>query len=473
MWMPRKILAVAVLTALPALPAAAHSSTEIEELKAQMKEMAARLEALEKENKSLNKALDSEYLRDSDPEIASRVKVLETQTASLREKKGILDALSGVAVHGNLTTVAQSANSTHTQSERAARDLNWRGDVTIETPAGEAGNTTGKLFTHLRFGQGGGVTPKLKSTYTNNLNSTAFLLGGNSDASDSTALVAEAYYQLDFALPEPGQEPQEARKRFQLTLGKMDPFVFFDQNSIADDESTRFLNNVFVHNAQLDSGGDMGVDSYGFSPGMRLAYRDESEGTQYWQLSAAMLGSGNGATYDTSFNQPFLIMQAERGLKLFQGLDGTYRLYGWRNGRGTDFDGTTAAHTGWGVSIDQRIPGGVTLFGRYGHQMGGRVKFNQSVSAGAEVSGNAWDRGGDAIGLAAGMLFTSSAWSDASQERDGYKASGAEKVFETYYRYELNKSFFLSPDLQYIVNPAGNPDAKDAFAVGLRAKVSF
>ncbi|WP_051082617.1 carbohydrate porin [Uliginosibacterium gangwonense] len=472
MQIAQKVMAAAILAALPVLPAWAQGS-DIEELKAQMKAMSARLEALENENKALNKALGSEYLRDSDPEIASRVKVLETQTTELREKKGILEALSGVAVHGSLTTVGQSAQAAGMQSGHKGSELNWRGDVTIEAPAGVSGTTTGKVFAHLRVGQGEGLTSKMKSTYTNNINTTAFRLGGNSDASDSTALVAEAYYQLDFALPEPGQESAEARRRFQMTLGKMDPFVFFDQNSIADDESTRFLNNVFVHNAQLDSGGDIGMDSYGFSPGVRFAYRDESEGTQFWQISAAMLGSGNGATYNTSFSQPFVIAQAERGLKLFQGLDGTYRFYAWRNGRGNNFDGNIAPHTGWGVSIDQRLPGGVTLFSRYGHQMSGKVKFDRSFSAGAELSGNAWDRGADAIGLAAGWLKTSAAWKEASPTLEAYQASGAEKVYELFYRYQVNKAFVLSPDLQYLVNPAGNPDAKSAFAYGVRAKVSF
>lgn len=464
-----KLLAVAVLATLPAMPAWA-DGTEIEEMRAQLKALTERLNALESQNKALEKALSSEYMRDADPEIASRVKVLESQTSELREKKGILDALSGVAVHGSLVTMGQSADGKGTLTGNTASELNWRGDLTIEAPAGEAGDTTGKVFAHLRAGGGDGVTPKLKSTYTGSLNSTAFRLGA-SDGSDTTTLLAEMWYQLDYNLRDPDKE--EATRRFEITLGKMDPFVFFDQNEIADDESTRFINNVFVHNPQLDSGGDVGADSYGFSPGVRLAYRDESEGTQYWQLSAAMFGSGNGASYDNSFTAPFFIGQAERGLKFFQGLDGTYRAYVWRNGRATDFTGDESAHSGWGVSVNQRVPGGVTLFGRYGHEMGGKVKFDRSLTLGSEISGNAWDRGADAIGLAVGWLSTSKAWRGASMDTEGYEANGRERVYELYYRYQVNSAFELSPDVQYIQKPAGNQDAKDDFAYGLRAKVSF
>jgi len=466
----RKMLVVAILAAVPAFPAWAQDA-ELEALKAQMKALSERINVLESRNKALEKALDSEYMRDADPEIASRVKILESQTAELRENKGITEALKGVVVEGSLMTVAQGIGSSGTIADKSASELNWRGDLTIEAPAGESGTTTGKVFAHLRAGQGDGLTPKLNSTYTGSVNSSTFRLDGNSDDSDSTALLAQLWYQLDVGYPKPGQE--EALKRFELTVGKMDPFMFFDQNAAADDESTKFLNNVFVHNAQLDSGGDVGADSYGFSPGIRMAWRDESEETQYWQVSAAMFGSGNGSTYDTSFTQPFVIAQAERGLKLFKGLDGTYRAYAWRNGRATDFNGNESAHAGWGLSLDQRLPGGVTLFGRYGHQMSGRVKFNNSLSLGGELSGNTWNRGADALGMAVGWQSTSKAWKNSSETEEGYQASGREKVYEVYYRYSVNPAFELSPDLQYVQNPAGNSSASDDFAYGLRAKVSF
>lgn len=465
-----KILATAVTAALPALmPTSAMAATN-DELLAELRALAARVQQLEARNQSLENALSSDYRREADPEVAARIKTLESETAALREKKGVLDALEGVKVGGSLLNVVQSAPKRAAANDKSVNELTWRGDLTAEMPAGEVGNTTGKLFAHVRFGQGDGLTPKLRPAYTGNVNSSTFALGGSSDKSDSTALLAQAWYQLDFGIPNAFQEND---RRFELTIGKMDPFLFFDQNAAADDESSRFLNNVFVHGAQLDSGGDVGVDSYGFSPGVRLAYRDESEGSQFWQLSGAVYGSGNGATYDNSLSQPFVIAQAERGVRLFKGLEGTWRAYVWRNGRATDYDETEAAHTGWGVSIDQRIPGGVLLFGRYGHQMSGRVKFDRSVSVGAEISGNNWWRAADAVGIAFGSLRTSKGWKADSMDVAGYEASGRESVAELYYRWQINPVFELSPDVQYIRRPAGNPDAGGVLAYALRAKASF
>ena len=60
--------------------------------------------------------------------------------------------------------------------------------------------------------------------------------------------------------------------RLELTIGKIDLFGFFDQNAVASDEATQFLNNVFVHNPLLDSGGDIAADAYGFAPGVRAGY---------------------------------------------------------------------------------------------------------------------------------------------------------------------------------------------------------
>ena len=37
---------------------------------------------------------------------------------------------------------------------------------------------------------------------------------------------------------------------------------------MAGDEGAQFLNNVFVHNPLLDSGGDIAADAYGFAPGV-------------------------------------------------------------------------------------------------------------------------------------------------------------------------------------------------------------
>ena len=80
--------------------------------------------------------------------------------------------------------------------------------------------------------------------------------------------MAQAWYQLEVPFTE-----RNVLRKTTFTVGKIDPFVFFDQNAIADDETRRFANNVFVHNPLLDSGGDVGADRFGFAPdGLYMAH---------------------------------------------------------------------------------------------------------------------------------------------------------------------------------------------------------
>ena len=45
----------------------------------------------------------------------------------------------------------------------------------------------------------------------------------------------------------------------------------------------------------------------------------------------------------------------------WSGLTGNYRLYTWQRSQGSELDGSTAHHAGWGLSADQKIGDGLTL----------------------------------------------------------------------------------------------------------------
>jgi len=298
-------------------------------------------------------------------------------------------------------------------------------------------------------------------------------------------LLAQAWYQLDVPLPLGGFKPQ-SRETLSFNFGKMDPFIFFDQNVIADDEATRFLNTAFVHNPLLDAGGDVGVDSFGFTPGLRFAYHNETEKPLSWGASLGVFGAGSGAAFMNSFEKPFVIAQFETAQKFLGGLSGNYRFYVWRNGQATayanELDAATEKHSGWGLSLDQRAGEATTLFARYGRQTQGKTRFDRALTLGAEFGGNYWDRSADAVGVAFGQLHTSSDFrrdapaldADADGNPDfGYAASGAEQLIELYYRWRIHATFEVSPDVQHIHRPAGNGAAKDLNLIGLRAQITF
>lgn len=237
-----------------------------------------------------------------------------------------------------------------------------------------------------------------------------------------------------------------------------------------------FMNQSLVHNPLLDTGGDVGVDGLGFSPGVRVAYIDQANKPEKNAVSFGMFESGRGASFQDSMDFPFWIGQVETTRRLFGGLEGNYRLYGWRNGRGHDYDGTEAAHTGIGVSIDQKVADYVSLFGRYGYELDGQVRFDQALTVGAQISGNYWGRGADALDLGLGLLKVSDDFKRDSltldADGDG-TAEGMEQVAEIFYRYRLMPKLELSPNAQYIRQPGGNASAADAYAVGLRAQVTY
>jgi hypothetical protein len=302
-----------------------------------------------------------------------------------------------------------------------------------------------------------------------------------SESSDSTVLLAQAWYQLDIPLPL-GGNPDLSRQHLELNIGKIDPFLFFDQNTIADDETRGFINQGFIHNPLLDAGGDIGVDEFGFTPGIRLAWIDDSRKPVSYGLSMGVFGAGSGASFEDTLDSPFVIVQAETGQRLFNGLAGNYRLYAWLNTRAEGYDTALNDHSGVGISIDQQVADYVTLFGRYGIQLKGRVMFDQALTLGAEIGGSYWDRGADALGIALGWLDTSDAFRRDSLSIDGdgdgnpdfgYQASAGEQLLEVYYRYRLNSQFELSPNLQYVINPGGNESAADVIAFGLRTQWYF
>lgn len=385
--------------------------------------------------------------------------------------------MEGISAGGALAMVAQSALTGETIGSDS--QLNYRADVSVTLPGGEIGDAEGHLFAQFRLGQGDGLafaSPGFSSTP----NSTAFQL---SQGDDTAAILAQAWYQLDVPL---NGTRAEASQHLEINFGKIDPFVFFDQNAIADDESSRFLNNAFVHNPLLDSGGAAGVDEYGFSPGARLAYHIDGTAGDGWRVSLGTFGAGEGASFTDSFDQPFVIAQLEAGHHYLDGLTGNFRLYAWTNGNATPYSNSAASGTerqsGWGLSVDQQVTATLTLFARYGHATEGSVRFDHAVTAGLELGGATWGREKDRLGFAGGWLSTSKGFEADAPTLDadgvdgpdfGYAASGAERLAELYYAWQVNDHVALTPDLQWIFRPGADGAAEDIMILGLRATMGF
>ncbi|MCC7461269.1 MAG: carbohydrate porin [Gammaproteobacteria bacterium] len=445
---------------------------QIRRLSERLEQAEQRIRELEDARSQTEAALASDRISAQEPELVTRLKAVETETLSMQRQARQIEALEGISVDVSILSMAQQAGGRATADGQSESRLNYRGDIDITLPGGTFGDMDGKFFAQVRLGQGDGVG--LRPTYTSTPNTTTFQVAGVSDPDSSFAVLGQAWYQLDVPLPRGGVRSQ-SQQHLTFNIGKMDPFVFFDQNAAADDESVAFVNNAFVHNPLLDSGFDIGADGYGFMPGARIAYTNERSRVGVWSVSLGVFGSGPAANFSGSLDQPLVIGQLELAAPLGPGLLGNYRLYAWRNGRARDFDGVETSHSGLGISADQRLGQALTLSGRYGRRFSGHGTFDDALTLGVEIGGDYWRRAADAIGIAAGVLPTSSAYRLATADGllRGYAASGSERIAEIYYRYHLNDHVAVTPDLQWIQRPGGDPAAAAITVFGLRALVGL
>ena len=439
-----------------------------------------RLQALEQAQEKIHRGLDAETISQYEPELTARLKAVEKDALDMRKAAKKVDALDGVSVGLGLTTVLQRPTGLPAGTADSGSQLNYRGDITVQVPLEAMGAIEHKLFAHFRLGQGLGLNKPYANlgAFASAPDAVAFRASG-ANPDDAVAILGEAWYQAKIPLPIGGFKPQ-SRQSLELSFGKMDFFGFFDQNAGAGDEARQFLNSVFVHNPLLDAGGQIGVDANGFQPGLVAAYVNTTHKSETWRLSLGVFASGPGANYQRVAS-PLVIAQAESALRL-NSLPGNYRIYAWRNAQGVELDGRQAAHTGWGLSLDQRLSESLLAFGRWGQMVNGKVPFDRALTAGAEVNGSAWGRGADALGLALGHLRASGDYRAAGGSGDligdgsgvfNFAPSGAERLFEVYYRYRISKQFELSPDFQYLWQMGGNPAAKPVKVAGLRAQLSY
>lgn len=431
------------------------------------REIEQRVQALEHHQTRISQSLERAAISENVPDLSGRLKAVEAQAQSMQNAARKINGLEGVNAELSLTTVAQKASGGGTQ----AAQLNYRADAFVSLPLVKVGDVEHKIFAQFRLGQGAGLNDVPAFSRAN---ASAFQLQDGVRPDDSVALLAQAWYQASIPLPLGGLQPH-SKQTLELNFGKMDPFVFFDQNAVAGDETRQFLNAVFVHNPLLDAGGDMGTDANGFAPGLRVSYYDSGDKPDTWRLSAGIFGAGQTASnYQRSLAAPLFILQAERTQRLSGGLPGNYRIYAWSNPHSVGLDRTVAGterHSGWGISADQQIGDGFTLFGRYGRAMQGQVKFDQAITLGGEINGSYWSRDGDSLGLAAGWLKTSQDYRDFIATTS--TAGGAERIAEMYYRFRVSKQFELSPNFQYIGNPAGDGSADAVKILGLRAQLAY
>lgn len=97
-----------------------------------------------------------------------------------------------------------------------------------------------------------------------------------------------------------------------------------------------------------------------------------------------------------------------------------------------------------------------------GHFVGGGLVYTGLIRA----------QGDDRLGVTFAVAGFGAPYRNAAAAT-GRRSDRSERVVELTYRTPLSPWLTVQPDLQYIVNPGGDPKLKNALALGLRAEIGF
>ncbi len=432
---------------------------ELDQLKARIQSLENRLAEQEKCAKEQDSCIAEQ--RQKITEYEAKFKEMDEQ---LHRQVGPPTIVSkDLRIGVGATMIVQATDNTNaTEEKKAGRtDASFSEDITISK---EFEGLNSEAFIHLEAGQGAGLTNEL-SLYSN----------VNADANDEEHVsVSEIWY-------EQGLFGDKAL----ITFGKLDPTVYFDNNEVANDETTQFLADMFKINPAIEF------------PDNTVALRAAAMPVDWLELNYGVFNT-NG-NWDEIADNLFNVGQVTFKTNFFD-LSGNYRFLGWQNRahhtKWLDIERQKEHTYGFALSFDQKAHEIVTLFARYGWQdpevfnpdIMASGDFNYSLehswSAGLQIEGKPWHREKDIIAFAVGQAIPSDDYKKSGESIDpdtGEVITSAwrgenEGHLEAYYRIHINDHLSISPDIQYIWNPFGKDivdDTNGIFVGGMRAQVDF
>jgi len=293
---------------------------------------------------------------------------------------------------------------------------------------------------------------------------------------------------------------RQSANRLVLTLGNFAINDLFDTNDYANDPKRDFLNWSLINAGTFDYAGN----AWGYTDGLALEWYQGRYALRagVFDLSATPAGGDSPTAYglDATFRQFQWVAELEERHRLW-GEPGTFKITGFlsrgRAGRFRDALALAAvtgqpadinavrrytSRPGVSINLQQQVTADVGVFARAGWADGSVepwdfADIDRTVSAGVSLSGSAWRRPRDTVGIGAvvnGISGVHQAFLDAGGlgllVGDGkLPHPGLEKILESYYSYALLASTRLSFDYQLIDDPAYNADRGpvNVFAVRL------
>ena len=227
-------------------------------------------------------------------------------------------------------------------------------------------------------------------------------------------------------------------QRLGLSFGRLDLTNYFDRNAAANDETAQFISDALVNNPALGltNNGSGVVAVYDAKSGINFKIGAQQSNPDATNLSNSVFSLAEVGYLARPFSLP----------------EGNYRLWYRRD------NSSGRQRTGFGVSLDQKVTPGVTLFARYG-SADAEFGHDHFYSGGAEFEYGPVLNPLDAWGL--GYAHTELASGDT------------ERLEEAYYNFHLAERLRLSFHLQYVTEERAGAPSLSYLLPGLRLQASF
>ena len=289
---------------------------------------------------------------------------------------------------------------------------------------------------------------------------------------------------------------KQTADRIVVTVGKFGVTDIFDGSVSAHDPRHDFLNWSVIDTGSFD----YAADAWGYTGGATV---EVYKGPYAARFGLFDLSNVPNSPHLDSFHQVQGIVELEDRFKL-HGRDGAVRLTSFvTRARMASFNETVMAtpagqvpdvamdrkyrsRAGVAMSGDQALTDTLSAFVRGGASDGHFETYeftdiDSTFAGGLSLSGKAWHRDDDTIGLALVR-------NDISKEHAAYLAAGGlgpltgdgqlphklpEHIVEAYYSLAVTKHYYATADYQYVHNPAYNPDRGPVSIIGIRLHVQY
>jgi high affinity Mn2+ porin len=284
-----------------------------------------------------------------------------------------------------------------------------------------------------------------------------------------------------------------------FTLGKFSIADFFDNNRYSHDARNQFMNWALMSNGAWD----YPANTRGYTVGFVTEFVRPGWAFRISSTMVPTIANGNDMDHNikmaksetAEFEKKYKLFRRSgtiRALGFYTQADmGNYRLAVQKALPGMRPDITQVRSAGrikygFGINIEQSFSETTGMFARASWNDGKNetwafTEIDQAVSIGISVTGKRWQREEDVAGLA--LLGNG-----ISQDHRNYLKNGGhgfmvgdgnlnyapEIITEFFYNFHLHdKHFWISPDYQFIINPAYNMDRGPVHVFSLRLHSEF